>query len=183
MQQTNNQIIAAFKKGDRKAQMQLYDNYCNAMFAIACRYLKNEEDAKDAMQEGFIKAFSKIHSYEPNSEFGAWLKRIVINQCLDVLKKEKLEFQPLNDEVMTMESKTDWHFEDTLNKNDILNAMESLPTKYKVTVQLYLIEGYDHLEISEILDIPIKTSRTHLRRGRLKLQELLTAKKYVNEKF
>lgn len=81
MQQTTNQLIAGCKKGDKKSQLQLYTNYCDAMFAIACRYLKNEEDAKDAMQESFIKAFTKINHYEPTSAIGAWLKRIVINQC------------------------------------------------------------------------------------------------------
>lgn len=158
------------------AQMQLYDQYCNAMFTVACRYLNNEEDAKDAMQEGFLKAFINLDDYKPEATFGAWLKRIVINQCLDVLKKNKVEFSTVEISELKIVDGDDWSFDSNINKNDILNAIEQLNEKHKVVVTLYLIEGYDHAEISEILDIPIKTSRTHLRRGKLKLQELLKQK-------
>ena len=169
-------LITACKKGNQVAQMQVYDNYCQAMFTIACRYLKNEEDAKDAMQEGFLKAFAHIESYKPEATFGAWLKRIIINQCLDVLKKRKLEFS--NEEVEKLQIVEDynWDFDSTISKTEIINAIEQLNEKYKIVVKLYLIEGYDHEEISEIVEIPVKTSRTHLRRGKLKLQELLKQK-------
>ena len=169
-------LIKACKKGNQMAQMQLYDQYCNAMFTVACRYLNNEEDAKDAMQEGFLKAFINLDDYKPEATFGAWLKRIVINQCLDVLKKNKVEFSTVEISELKIVDGDDWSFDSNINKNDILNAIEQLNEKHKVVVTLYLIEGYDHAEISEILDIPIKTSRTHLRRGKLKLQELLKQK-------
>lgn len=182
MQQTTNQLIAGCKKGDRKSQLQLYTNYCDAMFAIACRYLKNEEDAKDAMQESFIKAFKKINNYESTYTIGAWLKRIVINQCLDVLKKQKLIFEDLDDVEYEFEEESDWFFNDEITKKDVLKAIESLVVKYKLVVQLYLIEGYDHEEISQILQLPIKTSRTHLRRGRLQLQDLLSETKIKTNK-
>ena len=169
-------LIKACKKGNQVAQMQIYDTYCQAMFTIACRYLNNEEDAKDAMQEGFLKAFTNIRSYKPEATFGAWLKRIMINQCLDVLKKRQLEFS--NDEVEKLQIIEDhnWNFDSTITKTEILFAIEQLTEKHKIVVNLYLIEGYDHKEISDILEIPVKTSRTHLRRGKLKLQNLLKEK-------
>ncbi|EWH13586.1 ECF subfamily RNA polymerase sigma-24 subunit [Cellulophaga geojensis KL-A] len=182
MQQTTNQLIAGCKKGDKKSQLQLYTNYCDAMFTIACRYLRNEEDAKDAMQESFIKAFGKINNYESTYTIGAWLKRIVINQCLDVLKKQKLIFEDLDDVEYEFEEESDWYFNDAITKKEVLKAIESLTVKYKLVVQLYLIEGYDHEEISQILQLPIKTSRTHLRRGRLQLQELLNETKVKTNK-
>lgn len=176
MQNQIHSLIQSCKKGNQIAQMKVYDSYCQAMYTIAYRYLKNEEDAKDAMQEGFLKAFLNIDNYRPEATFGSWLKRIIINQCLDVLKKRKLEFS--NDEVETLQVIDDdnWDFDSSISKIEILNALEQLNEKHKMIVKLYLIEGYDHQEISEILEIPVKTSRTHLRRGKIKLQELLKQK-------
>jgi len=172
MQNQIHRLIQSCKKGNQVAQMQVYDTYAQAMFTVACRYLK-DEDAKDAMQEGFLKAFTNIESYKPEATFGAWLKRIIINQCLDVLKKRRLEFS--DDEVETLHIMDDdnWSFDSIITKTEILFAIEQLTEKHKIVVKLYLIEGYDHEEISDILEIPVKTSRTHLRRGKLKLQYLL----------
>lgn len=176
MQKQTEFLIRASKKGNQLAQMQLYDTYCNAMFTVACRYLNNEEDAKDAMQEGFLKAFLNLDNYKPKATFGAWLKRIVINQCLDALKKRKIEFSEVEVTELQTTNEDDWNFDNAITKNDVVKAIEQLNEKHKVVITLYLIEGYNHTEISEILDIPIKTSRTHLRRGKLKLQELLKPK-------
>jgi RNA polymerase sigma-70 factor (ECF subfamily) len=176
MQKQIESLIRASKKGNQMAQMQLYDTYCSAMFTVACRYLNNEEDAKDVMQEGFLKAFVNLDKYKPEATFGAWLKRIVINQCLDVLKKKQIEFSEVVVSELQITNEDDWSFDNAITKNDVVKAIEQLNEKHKVVITLYLIEGYDHTEISEILDIPIKTSRTHLRRGKLKLQELLKLK-------
>jgi len=179
MHQLEKKLVRLCKKGNQIAQMQVYDNYCQAMFTIACRYLNNEEDAKDAMQDGFLKAFTNIESYKPEATFGAWLKRIIINQCLDVLKKRKLEFSNDDLEKLQIVEDNNWDFESAISKAEIINAIAQLSEKYKIVVQLYLIEGYDHQEISEILDIPVKTSRTHLSRGKSKLHDLL--KQQYNE--
>ncbi len=172
MQKQNNKIINACKKGNQRAQIKLYDLYCNAMYTVACRYL-NHEDAKDAMQEGFLKAFSNIKRFETKSNFGAWLKRIIINTCIDVLRQQKTDFKELDTDYLELVDDSNWLVEDRINKSDILFAITQLKEKQKVVVKLYLIEGYDHTEISEILNIPVKTSRTNLRRGRLALQTLL----------
>ena len=176
MHNIDNTLLEACRKGNQIAQMQIYDKYCKAMFTIACRYLNNEEDAKDVIQEGFLKAFVNISSYKPEATFGAWLKRIIVNQCLDVLKKRKIEFSDEAIEALQLVEDDNWDFDNSISKSEILNAIEQLNQKYKIVVQLYLIEGYDHQEISEILDLPIKTSRTHLRRGKQKLQDLLKQK-------
>ena len=170
------QLIKLCKNGNEVAQLQVYDTYAQAMFTIACRYLKDDEEAKDAMQEGFLKAFTNIETYQPESTFGAWLKRIIINQCLDVLKKNKLEFEAVEVSELQIINEEDWQFDIAITKQEILFAIDQLNEKYKVVVTLYLLEGYDHEEISNILEIPVKTSRTHLRRGKLKLQDLLKQK-------
>lgn len=172
MSQVHYVLINRCKKGDEKAMMQIYDLYCDAMYQIACRYL-NFEDAKDAMQESFIKAFTKLDSFNPAYTFGSWLKRILINQCIDKLKKKQVEFVEKDLINLEIEDENDWSFESEITKEEIVKAISKLSHKYQIVVQLYLIEGFDHMEISEILEIPIKTSRTHLRRGKLKLQELL----------
>jgi len=176
MHNIDNTLLEACRKGNKIAQMQIYDKYCKAMFTIAFRYLNNEEDAKDAMQEGFLKAFVNISSYKPKATFGVWLKRIIVNQCLDVLKKRKIEFSDEAIETLQLVEDDNWDFDNSISKSEILNELEQLNQKHKIVVQLYLIEGYDHEEISEILEIPVKTSRTHLRRGKLKLQDLLKQK-------
>lgn len=174
--QNQSRLIIACKKGNQVAQMQIYDNYCQVMFTIACRYLKNEEDAKDAMQEGFLKAFVNIKNYKPEATFGAWLKRIIINQCLDVLRKQKLEFSDDEVEKLQVIEDINWNFDNSISKSEILHAVEQLREKHKIVVKLYLLEGYNHQEISEILSIPVKTSRTHLSRGKVKLRDLLKPK-------
>lgn len=173
MQNQNRKLINACKRGNQNAQMQLYDQYCDAMFHVAIRYLKNEEDAKDAMQDGFLKAFLNIESYKETATFGAWLKRIIINQCIDTLKKKSLETESLETENLRIVDDNDWQFEVSISKAQIVEAIEQLPEKYRLVIMLYLIEGYDHEEISQILDIAIKTSRTQLRRAKLQLQDLL----------
>lgn len=130
------------------------------------------------MQEGFLKAFTKIESYQPNTSFGSWLKRIIINQCIDELKKKKMKFNDIDLEKIEI-SDDNWNFDINISKDQILDAIDKLKDNQKIVVKLYLIEGYDHSEIAEILRIPVKTSRTHLHRGKLSLKNKL--KIYYNE--
>lgn len=171
-------LISKSKKGNQKAQIKLYDLFCEAMFFIACRYLKNEEEAKDAMQDAFLKAFLNLESYKKDNSFGAWLKKIVINTCIDILKKKKLETISLDNYPLEILDDTNWNFDANIDKKEILYAIDSLKIKYQIVIKLYLIEGYDHEEISEILKIPVKTSRTQLRRGKLALRNLLKNEEY-----
>ena len=153
MSKIDNTLIELCKKGNQTAQMQVYDAYSQAMFTIACRYLNNDEDAKDAMQDGFLKAFINIAAFKPEATFGAWLKRIIINQCLDVLKKKKLQFENVELSELRIIDDINWNFDRTISKTEILKAIAQLTEKHKIVVQLYVIEGYDHQEISQILDI------------------------------
>lgn len=168
-----NLLILKSKKGNQRAQIKLYDLFCEAMFFISCRYIKNEEEAKDAMQDAFLKAFLNLESYKVEISFGSWLKKIVINTCIDTLKKKKIETVSLDNYPLEILDDNDWNFDVKFDEKKIVDAIENLKTKYQLVVKLYLLEGYDHSEISDILNIPIKTSRTHLRRGKLELRNLL----------
>ncbi len=168
-------LIQGCKKGNQKAQLQIYKLYSEAMYFIACRYLKDEEEAKDMMQEGFLKAFQNIHKNVETKSFGAWLKRIIINQCLDQLRKRTLETVSIEDNSIDhlTDDENNWNVSIGITRDQVEQAIETLPEKYQWVLKLYLMEGYDHTEISEILNIAVKTSRTQLRRGRLLLQEQL----------
>ena len=144
------------------------------MYYVAFRFLKNSFEAEEAMQEGFVKAFTKMHQYNGEVTFGAWLKRIVINKSIDMLKAKKLELVAINEQVLgTVEEYNDWSVEDGITIDQVKDAIEELPERYRYAVMLFLIEGYDHQEISEILEITEVASRTLVHRGKKKLQEKL----------
>ncbi|MGB5419502.1 RNA polymerase sigma factor [Algibacter sp.] len=173
-------IIEQCKQNNRKAQLQLYNQYCDGMYIVAKRFLKDAADAEDVVQEAFIKAFTKLHQYKAEVTFGAWLKRIVVNKCIDFLKAKKhhlVELDAGSLKVVDAYDDDKWLVEDTMTLNDVKLAINALPDKYQYVVMLYLIEGYDHQEISEILDISEVASRTQLSRGKVKLQKLLTRNK------
>lgn len=144
------------------------------MYYVALRFLKDPFEAEEAMQESFIKAFTKLHQFTGDVTFGAWLKRIVINKSIDMLKAKKMNMVAINEQVMaTVEEQNDWSVSDSVTVDEVKKAIESLPEKYKYAVMLFLIEGYDHQEISEILDITPVASRTLVHRGKKQLQEQL----------
>jgi len=131
-------------------------------------------EAEDVVQESFIKAFAKLEQYKAEVTFGAWLKRIVINKSIDALKYNKQRLVDLEDvQLKVVDEDDDWNVDSTLTIDEVKVAIQKLPEKYKYVVMLYLIEGYDHQEISEILNISEVASRTQLSRGKTKLKELL----------
>ena len=174
-----NFLVVQSKKVNTKAQLKLYDLHCDAMFTISYRYVKDIEIAKDLMQDGFLKAFLNLKNLPEKSNFSAWLKKLIINTCIDYLKKKKLETVSLENYPLAIsDDDDDWNFNRTISKKSIEDAVEKLPVNYQIVVKLFLMEGYDHQEISEILEIPVSTSKTHLRRGKLLLRETLKKKNY-----
>ena len=172
-------LVAQCKENNRKAQLALYKQYCDGMFIVALRYMKDEAMAKDAAQEGFIKAFKKIEQFKGDVTFGAWLKRIVINTCLDALKARKLETEPLYDETLRLaEDESDWNVSDDRTVDEVLEAIEKLGDNYRDVTKLFLLEGYDHQEIADILGITESASRTKIHRGKLQLKEQLKHLQY-----
>lgn len=133
-------------------------------------------EAEDVVQDSFIKAFSRLEQYKAEVSFGAWLKRIVINRCIDVLKSKHQRMVELEDfhlSVIAENNENDWEIEKGITVENVNQEIEKLPEKYKYVVLLYLVEGYDHQEISEILNITEVASRTQLSRGKQKLKNAL----------
>lgn len=149
------------------------------MFLVAFRYVQDRFVAEDVMQDAFIKAFKNIDTYKNEVAFGAWLKRIVINQSIDQLKKNKLVFVSINEAIIAKADEDDWNIDDDISIDGIVAIMNGLKEKYRLVLTLYLLEGYDHKEISKILNITSNTSRTHLLRGKILLKEELKNTSYA----
>ena len=141
------------------------------MYSVCLRIVSDDMEAEDVMQEAFLSAFKKIGTYKGEVSFGAWLKKIVINRSLDYLKKRKVQFEEINE---TTNQIAEYQMETKeVNVNKLKNAIQNLPDGYRVVLSLYLIEGYDHDEISQILGISNSSSRTQLLRAKNKLRELI----------
>lgn len=175
-------IVEKCKQNDRKAQLKLYKQYCDGMLIVAKRFVKDTMEAEDVVQESFIKAFTKLEQYKAEVTFGAWLKRIVINKSIDLLKSKKQRLVDLEDvHLKVVEEDDNWSVEADVSIDDVKKAIKQLPEKYKYVVMLYLIEGYDHQEIADILNISEIASRTQLSRGKTKLKALLNPAKNGTE--
>lgn len=172
------ELVEQCKINDRKAQLKLYKQYCDGMFCVAMRFLKNSDDAEDVLQESFIKAFQRIDQFKGEVTFGAWLKRIVVNRSIDFLKSKHQKTEELNEGYLHLAQDKDWTVEDGITIEEVKIAIEELPDKYKYVVKLFLLEGYDHNEISQILEISDTASRTRLLRGKVRLKETLKDRAY-----
>lgn len=171
-------VVEKCKANDRSAQLKLYRQYCDGMYCVAMRFLKNSDDAEDVLQESFIKAFQKIHQFEGEVTFGAWLKRIVVNKCIDFLKSKKGNTIALDENYMVPVENDDWTVSDEIGVEDVKKAVENLSGKYRYVVMMFLFEGYDHKEISQVLEISETACRTRLLRGKAQLKKILKAKNY-----
>ena len=168
----NHEVIEKCKLGDRTAQYRLYELYNKAMYNLCLRIVKNEDEAEDVLQEAFIKAFKSINNYQGKAAFGAWLKRIVVNQAIYTVRKQKMVFEDIENQSIDLEEEIfEDDFEFRIEK--VKKAMNDLSEGYRVVLSLYLFEGYEHKEISEILGISESTSKTQYVRGKKKLKELL----------
>lgn len=175
----HNELAVQAGEGDQSAQFKLYELYHQAMYTTAVRMVKDEMLAEELMQDGFMSAFTKMHQWHQKSSFGAWLKRIVINECLDYMARKKLDVVHLEDEQIVDQAEETESDYTGVDMDDIKRAMMDLSSGYRTILSLYLFEGYDHEEISEILDITSSTSRSQYLRAKKKLVENINRKAYV----
>ncbi len=170
----NQDVIDGCIAGDPKSQFELYRLYYRNMYNTCLRILKDPTEAEDTMQEAFLSAFEKIGSYQGKVSFGSWLKKIVINRSLDVLRKKKMELVEISDQTGPV-AKENANNEEVLHYKveKVKEAMNRLPDGYRLVLSLYLFEGYDHDEISGILGISNSTSRSQYTRARQKLLTLM----------
>lgn len=168
-------ILKRCVQDDEHAQMQIYHLYYRAMFNSAKRILGDSMEAEDVMQEAFLAAFEQLNNLDELASFPAWLKSIVIRRSLNQLKKRQT-YQGFLEEAELSQDESSERY-DEFSVEQIRKAINSLPDGYRVIINLFLIEGYDHEEISEILDISSSTSRSQYARGKKKLRQILIESK------
>ena len=164
-------LIEDCRQGNSKAQFRLYDQYSRAMYNLAYRILNNREDAEDILQEAFVECFRNLDSFRFESTFGAWLKKIIVNKCINHIKKKKIDLTLCETLPTTIYEEEEEVIYETEKK---FKSIELLPDGYRIILTLYLLEGYDHSEISQILGISESTSKSQYSRAKEKLKNILS---------
>lgn len=170
------EIIRACKLRDRIGQKALYDQYASKMMAICMRYCKQREDAEDVLCHGLFRIMDKIDQYTGEGNFEGWMKRIMINECLMHLRKKKIRFDQITEQVHIPDRTLS--IEDQLIYEDVLKLLDFLPPGYRTVFTLYVIDGFKHKEIAEQLNISINTSKSQLILAKKRLQDIVK-KKYL----
>lgn len=165
------QLIYNCQKNDTKAQSELYELFSSKLFSICLKYSRNYAEAEDNLQDSFITIFKKIKQYKNKGSFEGWLKRITINTALQRYRNQKV-FDIVNEDAIEDE-------EVDIDENDVsldflLSCIQELPDRYRLVFNLYVLDGYSHKEISEMLEINVGTSKSNLARARMILKEKIT---------
>ena len=172
----HSKLIEQCARGNTRAQHRLYAAYSKAMYNIALRLLANKMDAEDALQEAFVQAFKNIEDYRGEAAFGAWLRKIVINYCLNFLQRNKTIFESLEEQNESVEQQETEKQEDAygFQPEQIQQAILKLPEGSRIVLNLYLLEGYKHREIAAMLHISESTSKSQYQRAKKLLKQTLT---------
>jgi len=171
---TEEELIAKCRKGNSSAQASLYEKYSGKMFSVCLRYIKEQNEAEDTMIQGFMKVFNKIDQFKEAGSFEGWIRRIMVNESLTYLRRNKNMY--LEVDIEHADRTPDYNSLDaSLEVEDLMNMVRELPMGYRTVFNLYAIEGYSHKEIADSLDITVNTSKSQLSRARKMLQNILLA--------
>lgn len=173
--QLHDDLVAGCMRGDRQSQYKLYRSYSKAMFNICIRMLNNRMDAEDVLQLSFVDVFRNLKKFRGDSTLGAWIKRIVINNCLNHIRKNKVIIEDLTENEFDTADEPDLSPQ-SYDVKAIHEAIKELPEGYRVVLNLYLLEGYVHEEISEILGISVSTSKSQYSRAKKKLKDIIKSR-------
>ncbi|MEM9298344.1 MAG: RNA polymerase sigma factor [Bacteroidota bacterium] len=169
---SENSLISGCKNGDRKSQRQLYDQYASKMMMVCLRYSKSDQEAEDILQESFIKVFDKIKGFKEESRLIYWIKRIVINTALNHGRKKLYMFPMVNINEVERQDNDDISIS-SLQLQELLKMIHELPSGCQIIFNLYAIEGYNHNEIADMLEISVGTSKSQYARARYLLREMI----------
>ena len=173
-------LICGCLNNSPKAQRDLYDRYSSLMFSICLRYVGVQAQAEDIMISGFMKIFSHIKQFEGKGSFEGWMRRIMVNESLAFIRKNKSMYLEIDIQAVDYEPNYGW-LSDRLEADDLMKLVAELPVGYKTIFNLYAIEGYTHKEIAEMLGISINTSKSQLSRARTLLRsKLIESEKILN---
>lgn len=180
LEQSEQAFIQACIRKERWAQQKLYEDHFSTMMAVCIRYAGTENEAMDILHEGFIKVFKHISKYQPNTSIVAWMRRIMVNTSIDYYRKNVRRRSEDIETAYDVKS-LDPTVVESLSAEEILLCLKQLSSSYRAVFNLYVIEGYAHKEIAEILEITESTSRSNLVKARVKLREILLKKEIGNE--
>jgi RNA polymerase sigma factor (sigma-70 family) len=171
------ELLQCCMAGKQSAQLEVYNRYYKAMFNTALRIVKDTAQAEDIMQESFLSAFTKLHTFKGEVTFGSWLKRIVINNSIHQYRKQQKKNEVALDEVMYKVEDNDGiasdHVFTELKAQKVMETMKDLKDNYRISLTLHLIEGFDYEEISEIMNISYANCRTTVSRAKESLRKKL----------
>lgn len=174
---TEEALLQGCLQNKSSAQKELYEKYSPKMLSVCYRYGHNREDAEDMLQEGFIKVFSQIHTFENRGALEGWIRRIMVHTCINILKKNK----KFNESVDLIHATTAQIREESIpsiiQAKQVIECIRLLPMGYRTVLNLYAIEGFSHREIGEMLDIGESTSRSQYTRSKAMLEDILIKKK------
>lgn len=170
--QNEHELIQECLKGNRLAQKTLYETYSRTMYGVCLRYSSNADEAKDILQDGFVKVFTKLAQYSFAGSFEGWMKRIFVNTALEFYRVNKMHMYHSDVDAAYDQAHNDFTVE-RMSKKEILAAINGLAPGYRAVLNLYIVEGYSHAEIGDMLGISEGTSKSQLSRARVQLQEAL----------
>lgn len=178
---TEEALLKGCLNNDPVAQRELYNKYSAKMLAVCYRYAHNREDAEDMLQEGFIKVFLQIHTFENRGAFEGWIRRIIVHTCINILKKNK----KFNESVDIIHANSIQVREDSVSSivqaKQVVECIRMLPIGYRTVLNLYAVEGFSHREIAQMLDVEESTSRSQYTRAKNMLEDILIRKRILQK--
>lgn len=166
-------ILEGCKKGDQKAQALLYHRYKAKLFVLCLRYADSYEEAEDFLQDGFIHIFKDLYRFQPFGSLEAWMRKVVVNVALQHIRKKRRLFQTTEISPMISQLESNENPFSDLSAKNLIRMIQTLPTGYRTVFNLFVIEGYSHQEIGELLEISEGTSKSQLSRAKAVLREML----------
>lgn len=165
---TQDQLISGCINNDRHCQRALVNRYSGVLYTVCRRYFGDQPQAKDALQEGLVRILNAMNSFDPaKGDLLNWMRKIVANECIRLIRKEKIQFNELKDyESLSWEG----NILEELHEEDLIQIINKLPFGYREVFNLFVLDGYSHKEIAELLDIKESTSRSQLTRAKKLLQ-------------
>ena len=172
------EIIEGCVKSDRKCQQIIYEKFYGKMLGACMRYSKNREEAKDILQEGFLKVFMNIKQYAGTGSFEGWVRKVMINTAIDFIRKDKHTIQYTDSDYIEANAEEIMEKENNeysiIKANEIMEAVQQLPAAYRTVFNMFVVDGFSHKEIAEQLGISIGTSKSNLSRAKIHLKKTLT---------
>ncbi|MBO9565108.1 MAG: sigma-70 family RNA polymerase sigma factor [Niastella sp.] len=171
---TESDLIKGSIAGDRRMQEELYRRFAPKMYAVCLRYANNTNDAQDLLQEGFIKVYKNLHRFRAEGSFEGWVRRVFVNTSIEHFRKKTAQLSSVSEKEENTIEDADITALDSLAEKDIINLVQELSPGYRTVFNLYVVEGYSHKEIGEMLGISEGTSKSQLARAKSILQKKIT---------